>query len=217
MKSLVKYLFVMIAAISFGVCVTSVGQVNASSTKTHKVKSVPKVYRGTWYYKSGGKTYKFKVSSKKWDISKYNSNPVKNTTMSAMSERYFSPRTVTGSKIKKNTLILVNGMGVQTIRRTTLKKHAVLMVYNQQEHSSRFTIATKVKNSSLQKHYMGSNPYGMGVTSVKTAKQNRSFHNKMNQSIKKYFGAALQKKTMKGFSIFKGINITYYDNYRYVR
>ncbi|GAB5052219.1 hypothetical protein [Pediococcus ethanolidurans] len=71
------------------------------------------------------------------------------------------------SNIDFNPLLLVNGSGVQTIRRTTIKGQVILIIYSEQEHYFQLTILTKHKKSGLQKYYYGSNPFGMSVTTRK--------------------------------------------------
>ena len=178
-----------------------------AAVKTHKLKSMPKKFRGTWYQKAKGKTYKIKVTAKRFGISKYRHSRNPNSSTAA-SEDYFTPYKVTGTK--SNTLYLVNGRGGQTVRLTTIKRHKVLISYDEQQHGFSFNIMSKSKKGVGQKSWSFSNPYGMSVITVKNAKKNRSDYAKINPYAKKYLGKAVKKKVMHGIGRFKHINITYY-------
>jgi len=184
-----------------------------AAVKTHKVTALPKTFRGHWYT-TGGKMFNKKVSGKKFGRSKYRKSHDKQS-MSATSEQYFTPYKVSGAGTHKNTIYLLNGEGINTIRRTTIKGKAVLISYNEQQHGTGFTIYTKSKKSSLQRNIGGSNPFGMAVTSRKTAKENRTFYNKINPKVKRYLGKAVVKRHASGgkTGMFKGININSYSAY----
>ncbi|WP_338230844.1 hypothetical protein [Lactiplantibacillus paraxiangfangensis] len=208
MHKLVKELALTTALMGVGVISLSQQPISAqAAVKTHKLKSIPKRFRGTWYQTSKGKTYKLKVSAKRFGISKYRHTRDKNSAAYS-SEQYFTPYKVTGAK--SNTLYLVNGVGGKTVRQTTIKHHKALIYYNEQEHGNSVYTLTKSKKSSVQKSWGAGNPYGMSVTSVKTAKQNRRDFAKINPYIKKYFGKVVKKKSMHGNGPYKHINVTYY-------
>ena len=208
MHKIIKEVALTVALMGVGVVGLNQHPLTAqAAVKTHKLTSIPKNFRGTWYVKSRGKTYKFKVSAKRFGISKYRHSRNQNSYV-YNSEQYFTPYKVTGAK--SNTLYLVNGVGGQTVRQTTIKHHKVLIDYDEQEHSNNLTTYTKSKKSSVQKSWGSSNPYGMGVYSKKTAKQNRHDFAKINGYVKGYFGKAVKKQVAKGAGKYKGINVTYY-------
>lgn len=208
MHRLVKELALTTALMGVGIVGLNQRPLTAqAAVKAHKLKSMPKKFRGTWYQKAKGKTYKIKVTAKRFGISKYRHSRNPNSS-TATSEEYFTPYKVTGAK--SNTLYLVNGSGGQTVRQTTIKHHKVLISYDEQEHHSSFNIWSKSKKGIGQKSWWNPNPFGMGVNTVKAAKKNRHDYAKINPYIKKYLGKANKKKVMNGFSIFKHINITYY-------
>ncbi|MFC6180883.1 hypothetical protein [Lactiplantibacillus daowaiensis] len=188
-----------------------------AAVKTHKLTSLPKTFHGTWYLNgdaSNGQRLKIKVTGKKFSISKYRKS-LDRSSMSATSEQYFTPYKVSGAGTHKNTIYLLNGTGINTIRRTTIKGKAVLISYNEQQHGTGYMIYTKAKHDSRQRNIGGSNPFGMMVTSRKTAKENRAFYQKINPSVKKYFGKAVKKQYATGGTtgLFKGIHFNYYSAY----
>ncbi|MGP4117494.1 hypothetical protein [Levilactobacillus zymae] len=177
-----------------------------AAVRMHKLTTLPQTYRGTWYVTVNGKTHKLKVTGNRFGISTYRKH--QNNGMSATSEHYFQPYRVSGARAK--TLYLKNYSGIQTIRRTTLKGQPVLVQYDEQEHASQLIVWTKTKRSRAQRSWGAGNPYGMSVTSVKTAKANRRDYAKINPFLKRTFGHALTKKVYRGNGKFKGINVVNY-------
>ncbi|WP_338209637.1 hypothetical protein [Lactiplantibacillus paraxiangfangensis] len=208
MHKLVKELALTTALMGVGVIGLSQQPISAqAAVKTHKLKSIPKKFRGTWYQTIKGKTSKIKVSAKKFGTSKYRHTRNKNS-YTYSSEQYFTPYKVTGAK--SNTLYLVNGSGGQTVRQTTVKHHKVLISFNEQAHSDRLNTWTKSKKSSVQKSWQSSSPFGLNLATVKPAKQGKKEFAKVNPYIKKYLGKATKKKTMHGWGKAKHIKVTYY-------
>lgn len=173
-----------IATLGFGV----VGLTQSASAKVtyQRLSSAPKVIRGTWYSTSKGKTVKSKISAKKMSpYYKYRKHRDPNG-MSDAGPQYFTPFKTKGAKA--NTYTIINNAGVQTIRKTTIKRKSVLIVYNEQYRSSAYTIYTKSKHSSVQKVVATGNPYGRTVTGRKSLKAQKKVFDKMNPGVKKYFG-----------------------------
>jgi len=198
---------------------TKIPLVAEAAVKMHKVKALPATFRGTWYTKkaswSNKQTHKIsslKVSGKKFGNSKYRYQHDPNaTTISSL--KFFTPFKVSGSGVYKNTLYLMNGVGINTIRRTTIKGKSVLIRYNEQSHSKSFTIYTKAKHSSIQKNNIASEPFGMTITSHKKAVQNKKFYQAINPNVKKYLGKAFTREFTKGnkFSHSKDVHFTCYS------
>lgn len=176
-----------------------------AAVKTHRMTSIPKTYRGNWYVK-GSKT-PFKVSAKKFGISKYRKTRDKNAS-TATSANTFQPYKVTGKGTHANTMYILNSWNIQTVRRTTINKKSALIVYCEQEHSSNFMILSKTKNAKFTKSYWGDN--AGSFYNRKTAIANRNFYRKFNGNAKKYFGSAVTKQSLKGMNSYKNITVTYY-------
>lgn len=212
MQKLVKELALTTAPMGVGVVGLNQQPLTAqAAVKTHKVKSMPKKFRGTWYQTVKGKTYKLKVSAKRFGISKYRHAQVPDGDV-AGSERYFTPLKVTHAK--PNTLYLINFSGAQALRQTTIKHHKVLIEYDQQEHGYQLNTWTRAKKSSAQKSWATASPGGL-MYSVKVMKKNRNSYAKVNPYIKKYFGKAVKKKVLRGFGKMKHVKITYYNIIKY--
>lgn len=208
MKKVIITLALTGAAIGFGVGLSQPPVTAQAAVRTHKLTAIPKRMRGTWYVHTRGKTFKIKVSAKRFGYSKY--RRTRNLRASiATSEQYFTPFQVKG--IPANTVFLQNAWGASLIRQTTIKHKKALVQYTEQEHYNAFTIWTKSKRSAVQKNWSGSNPFGMDVYTHKTAKANRAAFVKINPYVHKYFGHAVTKHVIKGTTgIYKGINVPYY-------
>ena len=212
MHKLVKELALTTALMGVGIIGLNQKPVSAqAAVKSHKIKSMPKKFWGTWYRHSKGKTYKFKVSAKDFGGSRYRHTRNKNSDV-AGSEQYFTPFKVT--KAKSNTLYLINGAGSHVVRQTTIKHHKVLIDYNEQEHGHSLTTWTKAKKNSAQKYWATASPGGM-MYSVKAIKKNRDAYAKVNPYIKKHFGKAVKKEYLRGSGKMKHVKITYYTITKY--
>ncbi|RRK10427.1 hypothetical protein D1831_07665 [Lactiplantibacillus garii] len=209
MHKLVKEIVVTTTLLGAGIVGLNQQSLTAqAAVKTHKLTSLPKKFRGTWYTNYKGKTSKFKVSAKRFGRSKYRAKRDPNSYV-AVSELTFTPFQVKGAHA--NTLYLMHGEGSELLRQTTIKHQKALISYNQEEHYSEFTIFTKSKKSSVQKFWSDSNPYGNIPYTVKYAKKQRSSYNKINKSIKKYFGKAVTKHVVRGGKQVHHVKITYYS------
>lgn len=176
-----------------------------AAVKTHKVTKLPKAFRGTWYSKG----QKFKVTAKKFGPSTYRKKHDTNTI--ASSERYFMPYTLSKPK---QTMYLVTSVGINTIRRTKIGGRAVLIRYDEQEHTNELTIYTKTKRAKQQEDVVATNPFGINITTRKDALKNQRGYIQMNPTVKKYLGQAMKKKVDKiNAKPFKGIKITSYTAY----
>ncbi|MFD1454503.1 hypothetical protein ACFQ44_02260 [Levilactobacillus lanxiensis] len=217
MNRLTKMIGAALVAASLGLVVSGISQAPETANaavKTHKLTSLPKAFRGTWYTSYKGKGRKIKASAKKFDISTYR-HALDRNSYSAASEQYFTPYRLSGKKIHKQTLYLLNGIGLSTVRRTTIKGKPVLIQYNEQEHGTILTIFTRTKKASVQKVYSGFNPFGMSVYTRKDALKNRKFYRTIDPIVRKQFGAAVKKKVDKGGKTgkFKHINVVSYTAY----
>ena len=207
MHKLVKELALTTALMGIGIVGLNQQPVSAqAAVKTHKLKSMPKKFRGTWYQTVKGKTYRLKVTAKRFGFSKYRHTPYSPDGV-AGSERYFTPFKVTHAK--SNTLYLINAAGAQTVRQTTIKHHKVLIDYDEQEHGHTLNTWTRTKKSSAQKSWATASPGGMAY-STKAMKKNRNDYTKVNSYIKKYFGKAVKKQTYRALGKKIRVKITYY-------
>lgn len=185
-----------------------------ASFNLYKTSIIPEKLRGTWYTTPFiNLNNKTKITAKSIGLSKYTSSKVKRLKYpGAGSEKFFTPYLVKGNKVKPNTLLLVNGSGLQLVRYVKANNTETLVQYNQQNHVFVFSIWTKKKHSNVQKSKWTSNPYGQGVNTKKQALQNAKDYKYMNPYLKKYFAGALKHKkiTMKAGRL-KGTSVAYYD------
>ncbi|QBO35010.1 hypothetical protein EQG49_00375 [Periweissella cryptocerci] len=223
MKKISKVMVALIVALSVG----SVFVTTASAStvpKTHKITSVPKAYRGTWYTygyiynEQTGASHKgyikAKVSAKKFDYSKYTKKFSPMALTDAGAEWQFMPYKASGKGIKSNTIYLLNRQGIQAVRALKVNGQKVMLVNSEQGHSTTLTIYAKSKNVKLIKKSVESvNLFGMGIDSKNDAKKQRKDFIKMNKILKKYMGKSLHSAKLNHF----GVTIRYYTAIDYVK
>ncbi|QBO37379.1 hypothetical protein EQG49_13330 [Periweissella cryptocerci] len=223
MKKLSKVMLALVVSLS--IAPAALTPVNASTMPdVHKITSVPKAFRGTWYkygYIDNEQTgvshngyIKAKVSAKKFDYSKYTKKFSPMALTDAGSEWQFMPYKTSGKGIKSNTIYLLNGQGIQVVRALKVNGQKVMIVNSEQAHSTTLTIYAKSKNVKLIKKSVESvNPFGMGIDSKNDAKKQRKDYIKMNKIIKKYMGKSLHLAKLNHF----GVTIRYYTAIDYVK